>query len=61
MMKIGKHLFIKIPESMKKLYELKPSQNLHICVVEKNNVVILNCTILNLNNYLTQNRENSIG
>jgi len=49
-MKIGKHLFIKIPESMKKLYELKPSQNLHICVVEKNNVVILNCTVLKLNN-----------
>jgi len=49
-MKIGNQLFIKIPESMKKLYELKPSQNLHICVVEKNNVVILNCTVLKLNN-----------
>jgi len=49
-MKIGNHLFIEIPNSIEKLYELKPRSNLHICVVEKNNVVILNCTVLKLNN-----------
>ena len=49
MMKIGNQLFIKIPKSIENLYELKPRQNLSIYVVEKNNVVILNCSILNLN------------
>ena len=49
-MKIGNKLFIKIPEGIEKLYELKPRQNLHMYVVEKNNAVILNCTVLNLNN-----------
>ena len=49
-MKIGNNLFIKIPKSIEKLYELKSRQNLHIDVIEKNNVVILNCAVLNLNN-----------
>ena len=56
MMKIGKHLFIKITKSMEKLYELKPRQNLHIRVVEKNNVIILNCTGLNSNNYFKDSK-----
>ena len=49
-MKIGNNLFIKIPKPIEKLYELRSRQNLHMYVVEKNNVVILNCTVLNLNN-----------
>lgn len=49
-MKIGNHLFIKIPKPIEKLYELKSRPDLHIYVVEKNNVVILNCAVSNLNN-----------
>jgi antitoxin component of MazEF toxin-antitoxin module len=49
-MRIGNNLFIKIPKSIEKLYELKPRQDLHIYTVEKNNTVILNCTVLNSNN-----------
>ncbi len=48
-MKIGNKLFIKIPKGIEKLYELKPTE-LQIYVVEKNNAVILNCAVLNLNN-----------
>lgn len=49
-MKIGNHLFIKIPNSIEKLYELKPRQDLHMHIVEKNNAIILNCAVLNSNN-----------
>ena len=49
-MRVENDLFIIIPKAIEKLYELKSRQNLHINVVEKNNVVILNCAILNLNN-----------
>lgn len=49
-MKIGNNLFIKIPKSIEKLYELKPRHDLHMYIVEKNNTVILNCTILDSNN-----------
>ena len=38
-MKIENNLFIKIPKPIEKLYELKSRQNLHMYVVEKNNVI----------------------
>ena len=50
--KIGNQLFIKIPKSIEKLYELKPRQDLHMYIVEKNNAIILNCAVLDSNNDL---------
>ena len=49
-MKIGNNLFIKIPKSVEKLYELKPRCDLYTYIIEKNNTVILNCALLNSNN-----------
>jgi antitoxin component of MazEF toxin-antitoxin module len=48
--KIGNHLFIEIPESIEKLYQLKMTHDLSMYVVEKNNSLIINCVLLNSNN-----------
>ena len=48
--KIGNILFIEIPDSMEKLYELKVTHELSMYVVEKNNSLIINCVLLNSNN-----------
>ena len=50
--KIGNRLFIEIPDSMEKLYELKGTHELSMYVVEKNNSLIINCVLLNSNNNL---------
>ena len=47
--KIGNRLFIEIPDSIEKLYKLKMTHDLSMCVVEKNNSLIINCILLNLN------------
>lgn len=47
--KIGNQLFIEIPDSMEKLYELKVTHELSMCVVEKNNSLIINSVLLNSN------------
>lgn len=44
------HLFIEIPNSIEKLYSLKPTDKLSMCVVEKNHSLIINCVLLNSNN-----------
>lgn len=48
--KIGNRLFIEIPESIEKLYQLKTTHDLSMYVVEKNNSLIINCVLLNSNN-----------
>jgi antitoxin component of MazEF toxin-antitoxin module len=48
--KIGNHLFIEIPDSIEKLYKLKETCELPIHIIEKNNSLIINCVLLNLNN-----------
>ena len=48
--KIGDQLFIEIPCSIEKLYQLKETHELPICVVEKKNALIINCVLLNSNN-----------
>lgn len=60
--KIGNHLFIEMPDSMEKLYELKDTHELSMCVVEKNNSLIINCVLLNSNDDFKnmKNRQDSI-
>ena len=48
--KIGSHLFIEIPNSIEKLYKLKATHKLSIYIIEKNNSLLINCVLLNLNN-----------
>ena len=48
--KIGNRLFIEIPDSIEKLYQLKETHELSMCVIEKNNSLIINCALLNSNN-----------
>ena len=48
--KIENRLFIEIPESIEKLYQLKMTHDLSMYVVEKNNSLIINCVLLNSNN-----------
>lgn len=43
--KIGNHLFIEIPDCIEKLYELKVTRELPMCIVEKNNSLIINCVL----------------
>ena len=43
--KIGSHLFIEIPDCIEKLYELKVTHELPMCIVEKNNSLIINCVL----------------
>jgi hypothetical protein len=47
--KMENHLFIEIPDSIEKLYSLKSTHELSMCVVEKNNSLIINCVLLNSN------------
>jgi hypothetical protein len=48
--KMENHLFIEIPDSIEKLYSLKSTDKLSMCVVEKNHSLIINCALLNSNN-----------
>lgn len=52
--KIGNSLFIEMPDSVKKLYQLKETQKITMCIVEKENGLIINCFLLNLDNDLKQ-------
>ena len=48
--KIGNRLFIEIPDSIEKLYQLKMTDKLSMWAVEKNNSLIINGVLLNSNN-----------
>ena len=48
--KIGNRLFIEIPNSIEKLYQLKATHDLSMYVVEKNNSLLINCVLSSLNN-----------
>lgn len=52
--KIGNSLFIEMPDSVKKLYQLKETQKITMYIVEKENGLIINCFLLNLDNDLKQ-------
>ena len=53
--KIGNRLFIEIPNSIEKLYQLKVTHELSIHVIEKNNSLMINCVLLNSNNDIKNN------
>ena len=53
--KIGNRLFIEIPNSIEKLYQLKVTHELSIHVIEKNNLLMINCVLLNSNNDIKNN------
>ncbi len=44
--KIGNKLFIEIPNSIEKLYQLKDTSNISMNVIEKNNSLIINSVLL---------------
>ena len=50
--KIGGKMFIEIPDSIKDLYQLKKTQEISMCVVERGNYLMINCIILNSDNKL---------
>ncbi len=43
--KIGSKMYIEIPDSIKNLYHLKNTNKLSINVIERENVLIVNCMI----------------
>jgi antitoxin component of MazEF toxin-antitoxin module len=47
--KIGNKLFIEIPNSIEKLYNLKETPELSMYIIEKNNSFIISCVLLNSN------------
>jgi len=55
--KIGNRLFIEIPNSIEKLYQLKGICELSMYVIEKNNSLMINCALLNSNNDFNTNEK----
>ena len=52
--KIGNRLFIEMPDSVRNLYQLKETDKIIMHIVEKENGLIINCFLLNLDDDLKQ-------